>query len=64
MWLRAPPDATLVVIDYRGAPYLRFSARGASREPPTRPLYYLNQTPVAGAPSPASAATRFLIGCR
>jgi hypothetical protein len=27
MWLRVPPNQAVVVLDYRGAPYLRFSAR-------------------------------------
>jgi hypothetical protein len=51
MWLRAPPDATLVVIDYRGAPYLRFSARGVAVNTNSA-MYYLNQTPVAEPPPP------------
>jgi hypothetical protein len=28
MWLRVPSSETVVVVDYRGAPYLRFSAAG------------------------------------
>jgi hypothetical protein len=28
MWLRVPGSATVVVVDYRGAPYLRFWPAG------------------------------------
>jgi hypothetical protein len=28
MWLRAPSSETVVVLDYRGAPYVRFSGSG------------------------------------
>jgi hypothetical protein len=51
MWLRAPPDVSLVVIDYRGAPYLRFDARGVAVNTNSA-MYYLNQTPVAEPPPP------------
>ncbi|MBV9803987.1 MAG: hypothetical protein JO130_12375, partial [Solirubrobacterales bacterium] len=30
MWLRVPPQDTVVVLDYRGAPYLRFSNSGVA----------------------------------
>src|SRR5690242_20478773 len=30
MWLRVPPNETVVVLDYRGAPYLRFSPAGVA----------------------------------
>ncbi len=51
MWLRASPDTTLIVIDYRGAPYLRFSPRGVAVNTNSA-MYYLNQTPVAEPPPP------------
>ncbi len=56
MWLSAPPDATVVVLDYRGAPYLRFSTRGVEVNRNSS-MYYLNQTPVALTP-PASLTPR------
>jgi hypothetical protein len=49
MWLRAPRSANVVVIDPRGAPYLRFSPVGVSVNTNSE-LYYLNQTPVAQTP--------------
>jgi hypothetical protein len=49
MWLRAPADATVVVLDYRGAPYLRFSPAGVAVNESSE-MYYLNQTPVAETP--------------
>ena len=50
MWLQVPPDQTLVVIDYRGAPYLRFSRTGMEVNHNSS-MYYLNQTPVAQTPA-------------
>jgi hypothetical protein len=49
MWLEAPPSATVVVRDYRGAPYLRFSRSGVEVNESSA-MYYLNQTPVAATP--------------
>jgi hypothetical protein len=49
MWLEAPPSATVVVRDYRGAPYLRFSRSGVEVNENSA-MYYLNQTPVAATP--------------
>ena len=49
MWLRVPPDETAVVLDYRGAPYLRFSRSGVAVNENSS-MYYLNQTPVAATP--------------
>ena len=46
MWLRVPSSETVVVVDYRGAPYLRFSAAGVEVNQNSA-MYYLNQTPVA-----------------
>jgi hypothetical protein len=51
MWLRVAPRETLVVIDYRGAPYLRFDSRGVAVNTNSA-MYYLNQTPVAVPPPP------------
>jgi hypothetical protein len=49
MWLRVPPAHTVVVLDYRGAPYLRFSRAGIDVNQSSA-MYYLNQTPVAATP--------------
>ncbi len=56
MWLRAPAGANVIVRDYRGAPYLRFSAAGVSVNRNSA-MYYLNQTPVALTP-PANLGPR------
>lgn len=51
MWLRAVPNETVVVLDYRGSPYLRFSRSGVAVNRNSA-MYYLNQTPVpASVPS-------------
>lgn len=44
LWLDVDPSQTLVVLDYRGAPYLRFSARGVQVNHNSS-MYYLNQVP-------------------
>jgi hypothetical protein len=49
MWLRVPAEETVVIIDYRGAPYLRFSSSGVW-ENENSSMYYLNQTPVPETP--------------
>ena len=49
MWLRVTSSATVVVLDYRGAPYLRFSNAGVEVNQNSA-MYYLNQTPVALTP--------------
>jgi hypothetical protein len=42
MWLRVPESATVVVVDYRGAPYLRFSPAGVEVNTNSS-MFYLNQ---------------------
>jgi hypothetical protein len=49
IWLRASPRETVIVLDYRGAPYLRFSRAGVAVNDNSA-MYYLNQTPVAQTP--------------
>ncbi len=49
MWLSAPPGMTVIVLDYRGAPYLRFTRAGVQVNENSS-MYYLNQTPVAATP--------------
>lgn len=51
MWLRVPANETVVVLDYRGAPYLRFDRAGVAVNENSA-MYYLNQTPVAETPPP------------
>ena len=50
MWMRVPANQTVVVIDYRGAPYLRFSPSGVWVNENSS-MYYLNQTPVPETPA-------------
>jgi hypothetical protein len=49
MWLRVPKLMTVVVLDYRGAPYLRFSRSGVQVNENSS-MYYLNQAPVPATP--------------
>ncbi|MGH2881712.1 MAG: hypothetical protein ACRDPA_03245 [Solirubrobacteraceae bacterium] len=49
MWLRVPAAETVVVVDYRGAPYLRFSHAGVEVNRNSS-MYYLNETPIAQTP--------------
>ncbi len=57
IWLRVPASETLVVLDYRGAPYLRFTRAGVQVNRNSE-MYYLNQTPSAWAvPSGISRTT-------
>jgi hypothetical protein len=51
MWLQVPASETVVVIDYAGAPYLRFSRSGIEVNHNSA-MYYLNQTPFAQTPPP------------
>ena len=55
LWMRASAGVSVVVADYRGAPYLRFSRSGVqvNRE---SAMYYLNQTPAEPAPLGLSPA--------
>jgi hypothetical protein len=52
MWLRLPESMTLVVIDYLGVPYLRFSRSGVQVNENSS-MYYLNQTPIPATPPPS-----------
>lgn len=56
MWLQAEPAETVVVLDYRGAPYLRFSASGVEVNHNSS-MYYLNQVPAELVPSGLSPRT-------
>jgi hypothetical protein len=56
LWLRVPSSETLVVLDYRGAPYLRFSRSGVYVNENSE-MYYLNQTVPAISPPHLSRST-------
>jgi hypothetical protein len=56
LWLRVPRSETVVVLDYRGAPYLRFSAAGVEVNQSSA-MYYLNLSPSETPPSNLTAAT-------
>jgi len=44
LWLKASPSTTVVVLDYRGTPYLRFSRAGVFVNRASS-MWYLNQVP-------------------
>lgn len=54
MWLQVRRGVTVLVLDYRGAPYLRFTSSGVAVNSNSE-MYYLNETPVALTP-PANLA--------
>lgn len=57
LWLRVSPRTTALVLDYRGAPYLRFDASGVQVNEHSE-MYYLNQAPYPWAvPSSLTRAT-------
>lgn len=56
MWMRVKPSVTLEVLDYTGAPYLRFSRPGVEVNE-NAVAYYLNHTPVEAPPPALSAKT-------
>jgi hypothetical protein len=56
LWLRVSPDETVVVLDYRGAPYLRFSRSGVAVNQNSA-MYYYNQTPTEVPPPNLGPAT-------
>lgn len=49
LWLEAPAGKTVVVLDYQGAPYLRF-ARGRVWANRSSEMYYFNQSPPVSPP--------------
>lgn len=49
LWLRVSGSQRVVVLDYRGVPYLRFS-RGGVQVNENSEMFYLNQTPSLPAP--------------
>jgi hypothetical protein len=49
LWLSVPPQMTALVLDYRFAPYLRFSRSGVQVNTNSE-MYYLNATPLPQTP--------------
>ncbi len=49
LWLSVPARDTLIVLDYRGVPYLRFARAGVEVNKRSE-MYFLNATPVAQTP--------------
>ncbi|MBV9311321.1 MAG: hypothetical protein JOZ73_10840 [Solirubrobacterales bacterium] len=56
MWLAVAPNKTVVVLDPRGAPYLRFSRTGVEVNHNSM-LYLLNQTPAQTPPTTLGRST-------
>ena len=56
LWLRADPGRTVVVRDYRGAPYLRFSLAGVELNRNSE-MAYLNHEPAQRVPRGLTAQT-------
>jgi len=56
LWLRVPASTPVTVLDYRGAPYLRYDRSGVQVNHNSA-MYYLNQTPVAETPPANLTAT-------
>ena len=63
MWLQVPRDATVVVLDYRGVPYLRFSAAGVQVNTNSE-MDYLNQSPPVVPPLVLPHAIRWATATR
>jgi hypothetical protein len=56
MWMAASPRTTVAVLDYRGAPYLRFDRRGVFANQASS-MWYLNQVPAQTPPLGLTART-------
>jgi uncharacterized membrane protein len=56
LWVKASPRTTVVVLDYRGAPYLRFSRAGVFVNRSSS-MWYLNQVPAQTPPLGLTART-------
>jgi hypothetical protein len=57
IWLRVAAGETVVVLDYRGAPYLRFGREGIDVNRSSA-MYYLNQVPAQTPPTSLGPHTR------
>ena len=56
LWLRVAPGETVVVLDYRGAPYVRFSRAGVYVNENSE-MYYLNRSPPEVPPGHLTRST-------
>lgn len=56
LWMRVNSTQTVVVLDYRGAPYLRFSPSGVAVNRNSE-MYYLDHVPVIAPPNDLTATT-------
>ena len=56
LWLRVPPNQRVVVLDYGGAPYVRFS-RGGVYANENSEMYYLNSSPSQAPPRGLTRST-------
>ena len=56
LWLRVPPNQNVVILDYRGAPYVRFS-RGGVYANENSEMYYLNSSPSQAPPRGLARST-------
>jgi hypothetical protein len=56
LWLKASPRTSVVVLDYRGAPYLRFTRAGVFVNRASS-MWYLNQVPAQTPPIGLTART-------
>jgi hypothetical protein len=56
LWVQASPGLEVIVLDYRGAPYVRFSRTGVQVNQNSS-MYYLNQTPAEVPPTGLGANT-------
>jgi hypothetical protein len=50
LWLQVSPSLNVIVLDYRGAPYVRFTPTGVQVNQNSA-MYYLNQTPAEIPPT-------------
>jgi ABC-type amino acid transport system permease subunit len=57
LWLHVDPRLTVLVLDYRGAPYLRFTPSGVEVNRSSA-MYYSNQVPPEQPPPGTGPATR------
>jgi hypothetical protein len=57
LWLRTSGRSTVIVLDYRGAPYLRFSRAGVAVNERSE-MYFLNANPVEAVPTGLTRRTR------
>jgi hypothetical protein len=56
LWLQVNPSLLVIVLDYRGAPYVRFSPGGVEVNQNSA-MYYLNQTPAEIPPTGLGRST-------